>query len=84
MRDRHWRNDAACAEIGPDLFIGDTGIGDPFGVRSVCEGCPVVEACLAFAIETRSVGVWGGMTTQQRWNYAARERARVARAQGSV
>lgn len=81
MTDRHWRQQAACAEVGPDLFIGDSGLGDPFGVRSVCKGCPVVEACLEYALETRALGVWGGTTSQQRWNMRARERSRVARTQ---
>jgi WhiB family redox-sensing transcriptional regulator len=33
----------------------------------VCAMCPVQEACLAYAIESRqTVGIWGGATTRER------------------
>ncbi len=35
--------------------------------KAVCSGCPVKEACLAYALKTRQPwGVWGGMTAHER------------------
>jgi WhiB family transcriptional regulator, redox-sensing transcriptional regulator len=57
-----WRDRAACAGIGYDLFFPEhnSGIGD---ARKVCRDCPVRAQCLTFAIETdQRHGVWGGIT----------------------
>ena len=49
--------------------------------RQVCRSCPVVEACLGYALETNQrAGIWGGSTEEERktlrrkW-LAARRRA---------
>ncbi len=35
--------------------------------RFICRRCPVREECLVFAVRTEQrVGVWGGMTVQER------------------
>lgn len=41
--------------------------------KSLCEGCPVRERCLNYAIDQRlSHGVWGGLTGDERYNYRQR------------
>ena len=34
--------------------------------KFICRRCPVREECLAHAVRAREVGVWGGMTVQER------------------
>jgi WhiB family transcriptional regulator, redox-sensing transcriptional regulator len=60
-RPEEWRDRAACAGIGGDLFFPEhnSGNGGPF---KVCGGCPVRVECLTFAVETgQRDGVWGGI-----------------------
>ena len=82
-----WMDQAACADVDPDLFYHDhptqTGTRNPFtAARAICGQCPVSRECLSYAIATESsaprtaghtarAGVWGG--------YSARERERIAR-----
>ncbi|CAL9355099.1 WhiB family transcriptional regulator [Streptomyces sp. enrichment culture] len=66
-----WRKRAACRDEDPDLFfpIGTTGpaLIQTRQAKSVCERCPVREACLRFALETRQeIGVWGGTSESER------------------
>lgn len=56
MRDPN-RN---CANLTPSAFYGsDRGV-------LVCEGCPVQQPCLDYAVEHGEFGVWGGMSERQR------------------
>jgi WhiB family transcriptional regulator, redox-sensing transcriptional regulator len=66
-----WRLSAACRDLDPDVFFPS----DPGGIRAdgierakaVCAGCPVQNACLAFALATNSeFGIWGGRDEQER------------------
>ena len=43
-------------------------------LRSVCARCAIWSACLSYAIENEQYGVWGGMTSVER--YALRNRDR--------
>lgn len=60
-----WRHYAQCAGEDPALFFprGHTGpwqhvIDD---AKTICGGCPVIEQCLTWALETgEEHGVWGG------------------------
>ena len=66
----------ACWGVEPEVFFGpaDSPAGRPLQVwerraLAVCEGCPVVTACLANALEypvAEQYGVVGGMTAGQR------------------
>jgi WhiB family redox-sensing transcriptional regulator len=67
----HWRTRAACRSEDPDLFfpVGVTGAAIPqiAAAKAVCAGCPVREACGAFAIATnQEYGVWGGLDEEER------------------
>ena len=78
-----WEDHAACAGMDTDLFFPRENIGGPARGRGVsgekdrmrqamqaCQRCPVRQECLMFAIEHNEWGVWGGMDTADRRNYA--------------
>ncbi|MFD6490828.1 WhiB family transcriptional regulator [Streptomyces sp. NPDC060188] len=79
----NWRDSAACRSVDPDLFfpIGNTGpaVLQIQEAKAVCEGCPVREACLDWALESgQSVGVWGGTSETERRSLARRRARRRA------
>jgi hypothetical protein len=59
---------AACTPDLAHLFDSVEGSGRPTAAdqarhaaaRTVCERCPVRDACLAYALENQRYGVWGG------------------------
>ena len=66
-----WVGRAVCAQEDPELFFphGDRGpaaqqIED---AKSVCQTCPVINECLAYALQTdQDFGVWGGHSESER------------------
>ena len=54
----------ACLTVDPDLFF------DPHtehAAKQVCRRCPVLKACLSYALTCREKhGVWGGTTEAER------------------
>lgn len=60
----------ACASEDPEVMFPDNESKhspEVRAARAVCRRCPVREACLEKAIETRQpFGVWGGLTTRER------------------
>jgi WhiB family transcriptional regulator, redox-sensing transcriptional regulator len=78
-----WKDLAACAGISTDLFFPPENIGGPREGRGVagekerverakkiCERCPVRDECLEYSIDLGCVGIWGGMDTAERREYA--------------
>lgn len=66
-----WRHDAACRDEDPELFFPVGTIGPArlqiAEAKAVCRRCPVTAECLAWATDTgQGVGVWGGMSEQER------------------
>ncbi|HCK79167.1 MAG TPA: WhiB family transcriptional regulator [Actinobacteria bacterium] len=66
-----WRHQAACRDADPELFfpIGNTGpaLLQIAEAKKVCNSCPVVAACLQWALETgQEAGVWGGTSEDER------------------
>ena len=66
-----WRQRAACLDEDPELFVpvGSTGpaVEQLERAKQVCHGCDVIEACLAWALETnQDAGVWGGLSEDER------------------
>lgn len=70
-------------EIGVDIWFPPENPGGPKegkGVagekervrraKRICEGCPVINTCLQYAIENDCVGVWGGFDTGERRAFA--------------
>ncbi|NUR84019.1 MAG: WhiB family transcriptional regulator [Nonomuraea sp.] len=82
-----WWTAGACLSADPDLFfpISDEGPGrtQVRVAKEVCGRCPVREACLRYALDTRQAhGVWGGTDPAQRralTRRAARRRPGTAR-----
>jgi len=66
-----WQREGACREVGdPELWFS-TRAPHQREAATVCAGCPVRDACLAYALSWRTwtfdssqhdrpVGVWGG------------------------
>jgi len=73
-----WRTDAACAEVGGELFYPAPN-ESAAPAKRVCARCPVRRDCLddALAWETPSLrhGVLGGLTPTERARLAAQRPA---------
>jgi WhiB family redox-sensing transcriptional regulator len=84
LRTEDWMAEAACAGKGPDLFhpevdhrrLGQGGFtAEEAAAKAVCAGCPVAEECLDYATRLYiGVGVWGGLTGQERRRMRRRRR----------
>lgn len=64
----HWRDLASCRTEDPEIFFPVSDLPkftEP--ARRICAGCPVREACLAWALD-RGIddGIWGGLTPDGR------------------
>jgi WhiB family redox-sensing transcriptional regulator len=71
--DTHWRVQAACRDVDPELFfpVSMSGASVPQieEAKQVCLTCPVCAACLRWAVERgENAGVWGGTTEDERRN----------------
>ncbi|MEV0595158.1 WhiB family transcriptional regulator [Nonomuraea cavernae] len=83
-----WSRAAACLTLDPELFfpISTEGLGHEQVERAktICQGCPVRQPCLDYAISTgQAYGVWGGTDPAQRRALAANPAARVHGQSGS-
>ncbi|WP_372453797.1 WhiB family transcriptional regulator [Pseudonocardia oceani] len=77
----HWRHQAACRSVDPEIFFPTAVQGVEFerqvGIaKTLCAGCPVRDACLSWAMTGLSDGVAGGMTEHERRTEQARRRPR--------
>lgn len=75
----HWRDDAACLEIGGDLFFtvgeSESTYADLDAALDICHNrCPVAQDCLAFGMHMergyprrRRFGIFGGTLPGHRW-----------------
>jgi WhiB family transcriptional regulator, redox-sensing transcriptional regulator len=66
-----WRHHALCRDVDPELFfpIGNTGpaLLQIDEAKQVCQRCAVMDACLAWALESgQDSGVWGGLSEDER------------------
>jgi WhiB family redox-sensing transcriptional regulator len=66
-----WRDQASCRRLDPDLFFPVSTSGASLlqieTARRVCERCPVLTACLRWALDAGQVsGIWGGTTEEER------------------
>lgn len=75
-----WAGRAACAEAGrdPEIWFPKSGVSEYMPGRpqtrgiaeakAICAGCEVRRECLDHAFgDRRLVGIWGGLTEQERW-----------------
>ena len=65
-----WADKAACKGAPSDWFFGTEaggGVAVYRQARDICERCPVIDDCLAFALRTRmEYGMWAGTTPLDR------------------
>lgn len=70
----NWRQRAACTGLDTGIFFpaSDAESGP---AKAVCDGCPVRDQCLEWALATRQEdGVWGGLTDNERRRLRRRRR----------
>jgi WhiB family transcriptional regulator, redox-sensing transcriptional regulator len=85
-----WRAAGACRTADPDLFfpvaVGGAASPQVALALRICDGCPVRQACLDFAMRTRELaGIWGGTTPEERIRVLrARHRRPARRAWGQA
>jgi WhiB family redox-sensing transcriptional regulator len=61
-----WREQALCAQTGPDFFFPEPG-GSVREAKRLCLACAGREACLQYALaHDERFGVWGGLSEQER------------------
>jgi WhiB family redox-sensing transcriptional regulator len=66
LDERPWAAYAACRDAEPELFFSTSEVDTASAIR-ICQGCPVIEECLDWALDTRvRYGVWGGTTERER------------------
>lgn len=66
-----WQDTAACRGMDANLFVfqeprGHTADAKVIAAKAVCAGCPVVADCLDDALSFDAVGVWGGLSEDER------------------
>jgi WhiB family transcriptional regulator, redox-sensing transcriptional regulator len=74
--------DAACKGADTDLFFGPDAEfvsarqQREAEAKAICARCPVRDACLAYALDTREAyGIWGGLNEDERRTILRRRRA---------
>lgn len=61
-----WMDDAVCATTDPEVFFPEN-LGSAAEAKKICATCPVVQECLAYALENGfDDGVWGGTAGYER------------------
>lgn len=78
-----WRELGSCRDRDPNLFYplgrGLAALEQIEEAKTFCRACPSREPCLAFALSTRQeLGVWGGMSADERRRLLRARRASVA------
>lgn len=79
----NWQQYGACRDSNPDLFFpvrsGNQALVDVRAAKRICAACPVIGACLRYALtEPETYGVWGGTTPLERRAIRRRRRLRGA------
>jgi WhiB family redox-sensing transcriptional regulator len=67
----NWRAASACLNADPDMFFpvaaGTAASKETARALRICQGCPVRQQCLDFAMQSgEKDGIWGGTTPEQR------------------
>lgn len=74
-----WMAYATCwvEDIPPDVFFPIDGEGVVLPI-SICNRCPVREACLEYALANHEDhGIWGGKSERERWRIRRNRRVRA-------
>ena len=76
-----WQDKAACLDADSSLFLSGV-TSRVMKAKAICEGCRVIDDCLAFAIanEDFEPHVYGGMTGEERRAFASELETLIASA----
>lgn len=73
IRGQLWMDDAACASVGDFTpWFPDTSTGqahEAVMARSICLSCPVMMQCREYATAADELGIWGGLSRDERRGY---------------
>lgn len=62
-----WQEQARCRSTDPEIFHPSGRGSSSSPAKRICKGCPVIEACLQYALDNdERHGVWGGLDQRQR------------------
>lgn len=63
-----WMDEAICAQVDGDLWFPENGdSGTAKRAKKICRGCPVKQACLQHALDTKvPLGIFGGKSERER------------------
>lgn len=66
--DTSWMARGVCQEVDPELFFPREGANEKNQTaRTLCESCPVLQACRQYAIDRPALdGIWGGTSIKDR------------------
>jgi len=71
--DLSWMDDALCVETDPEQFFPEPGGGAGRNAKRICARCEVQPECLDYALRHDDViGVWGGLTDNERYRLGRR------------
>lgn len=65
LKPEPWMAAAVCSQTDPEVFFPEKG-GTSGPAKQVCRRCPVIDACLAYAVEHGELGIWGGTSERER------------------
>lgn len=80
----NWRAESACLNTDPDVFF-PVAVGTAAGklvtrALRICDGCPVKQQCLDYAMRSgEKDGIWGGTTPEERIRVLRARHRRPAR-----
>lgn len=77
-RGEDWRTRGACLTEDPETFFPHPSDLDGIeAAKAICRGCPVVEVCASYALDTRQRdGVWGALDEADRTRALRRQKRR--------
>jgi WhiB family redox-sensing transcriptional regulator len=83
--DLSWKRYGACHGKPPDWWypVSETLVSDEtLEAKALCEGCPVSQQCLTYALAHEDHGIWAG--TSERERRRIRRKAGIAMASPSL
>lgn len=72
-RQQTWMERAACTGKG-ELFHNEKSRIVSRQAKEICASCAVREDCLNYALENEQIGIWGGLTGNERRRMRRRNR----------
>lgn len=71
----HWRDNALCAQIDPELFFPEKG-GSSRAAKKICKACDVQAECLEDALARNEYyGIAGGLSERERRRHKKQQSA---------